>query len=96
MEHGKEPCEPFFQKLVGDHKNTLDLSGLSAAWNTVSWIWGYAETYDGVAMTPQCAAQFRLVAHGDVSIWTCNVLDVSESLQKLGTPVRTVGELIGI
>lgn len=93
--HGKEEVEAYFVKLLKHVKvGVLNLTSMSAAWNSTSWLWGYRPEYHTVAATPNGASLFKIVCLGEVCTWLLDISTLEAALKKTDTQFNGLDEAI--
>ena len=66
---GKEECQVMFKKMMED-RHLVDISSVSGGDNFMGniWQWGLDSTLAGAWLSPNCAAQIKVVAMGSITI----------------------------
>ncbi len=81
----KEETEAFFNKLFKPlHAQPMNLSKVSSAWNSTSWLWDYKPTdFVGVGYTPNGAAMFKVAVLGEVDIYLIPLAELLAALKAM-------------
>ena len=91
VKQGKEVAETFFEALCKNiQEKAVDMTTLSASWNSTSWLWGYSGVYDHVGTAPNCGALFRMVALGEVHTYVVDVKTLVAAFEALGEEVNGI------
>mgnify|MGYP002808027193 CR=1 FL=1 len=51
----------------------LNLSKISAAWHSASWLWGLQPNYFSCSMTANCSACAMLASMGELEMWLADL-----------------------
>ena len=51
----------------------LNLSKISAAWHTASWLWSLQPSYFSCSLTANCSACAMLVSMGELEVWLADL-----------------------
>ena len=74
VKQGKEETEQFFTSLMKNIDSLMvNLTTVSASWNSTSWLWGYSPEYTGIGFSPNSAGVFRCIVLGEVETWAIDV-----------------------
>ena len=88
------PPPPKVTDVFGPVSNhIIDISTVSASWNTTSWTWAISEEHWNINMTPNSAALVRVMWMGEVEVRAWPLKALQEGLTKIGKEVNAVGEL---
>jgi hypothetical protein len=85
---GKEPTEDFFSKLFDAmKKQPMNIAPVSVHFNSTSWLFGYGQSWNCSALSPNSAAVFRFLAMGAVETWAINPTTFIEACKQLNNKV---------